>query len=130
MAGGLLACSHCKQTIELPCRAKRKVDRTQPVIDLKLGKTTTHQCPHCQQTILSTQTSLRKQACGRCGKPMAQVPEPSSDDMIRFPCSGCNKRLKAPRHASGKRAACRRCGQRVVIPAPASSDCQPFVFST
>jgi DNA-directed RNA polymerase subunit RPC12/RpoP len=124
MAGGLLACSRCNTTIELPPKVKKRKDGTDPLIDLDLGELTAHSCTHCGQTILSAKACLDRQACGRCGKAMRQEISPS-DDMVRFQCNGCNKRLKAPSNAGGKGATCRRCGQRVCVPKSPSLDCVP-----
>ena len=38
------------------------------------------------------------------------------DDVIRFTCPACGKRLKAPRAAAGRAATCRRCGAAVTVP--------------
>jgi hypothetical protein len=40
------------------------------------------------------------------------------DDLMRFPCPTCGKRLKSPPQNAGRKARC-NCGQQVVIPAPA-----------
>jgi hypothetical protein len=38
------------------------------------------------------------------------------DEQIRFNCSACGKRLKAPRAAAGRAATCRRCGKALTVP--------------
>ena len=38
--------------------------------------------------------------------------------MIRFICSRCQKRLKAPDHGAGRNISCPRCGRRLLIPPP------------
>jgi len=128
MAGGFLACGQCNHAIEVPAKVKKRKDRTDPLIDLGLGGTTTHTCTHCGQTILSGKELLDKQACARCGRPMRQEACPGSDEMIRFQCNGCHKRLKAPSHAAGKGATCKRCGGRVCIPKLGLVERKPSVF--
>jgi DNA-directed RNA polymerase subunit RPC12/RpoP len=98
-------------------------------MELDLGKTTTHACPHCGQTVLSVKEALSVQVCGRCGKPMKEEPKPTPNDMVRFQCEGCNKRLKAPSYAAGKKATCKRCGQCVRVPT-ASANSSPFILAT
>jgi hypothetical protein len=39
------------------------------------------------------------------------------DDLLRFPCLACGKRLKASREHAGRTARC-SCGQAVVVPDP------------
>ena len=38
-----------------------------------------------------------------------------NDELIRFACPACGKRLKSPPEHQGKRARC-RCGERVIVP--------------
>ena len=39
-------------------------------------------------------------------------------EMIRFLCPGCQKRLKAPETAAGRRATCQKCGMWMLVPGP------------
>jgi hypothetical protein len=50
--------------------------------------------------------------------------------MIRFRCSACQKKLKAPDNGVGRKTSCPRCGQRLQVPAPSTPDpFQPVRFS-
>jgi hypothetical protein len=40
------------------------------------------------------------------------------DELVRFHCPNCQKRLKAPPEHVGRRARCTRCGQAVLVPGP------------
>ena len=52
------------------------------------------------------------------------------EEQIRFQCD-CGKRLRAPVSAAGRKATCRYCGKRVIIPAPLSScDDDTIVYAT
>jgi hypothetical protein len=45
----------------------------------------------------------------------------ADDELVRFHCPKCNKRLKAPRAIAGKSVACAKCGSIVSVP-PSSAD--------
>jgi len=57
--------------------------------------------------------------------PQAPVPAPQASQagkdgtVIRFRCSKCDKRIKAFARRAGRKTACPRCGQRLLIPSPA-----------
>jgi len=64
------------------------------------------------QMLVSPQTKNQ----GTKGKDARSV---SADPRIRFVCPSCGRSLKAPAGAVGKKGKCKRCGARMVIPAPA-----------
>lgn len=41
-----------------------------------------------------------------------------SEQLIRFHCPGCNKKMKAPAMAAGRTGTCPACSMRMVIPTP------------
>jgi hypothetical protein len=49
------------------------------------------------------------------------------DISIRFRCSGCNARIKAPFELVGQMRDCPGCGQRVCVRLQAPEDCGPLV---
>jgi DNA-directed RNA polymerase subunit RPC12/RpoP len=132
LAGALVACAHCDENIELPAKTSASDAPTVSLSDLTggLGQTATYACPHCGQTLLTARTLQHGHACARCGKGpggKGKAARADADDMLRFECAGCNKRLKAPPDAAGKKASCRRCGLRLRVPKLRASS-SPFVF--
>jgi hypothetical protein len=53
-------------------------------------------CSHCKFAVVSTAVAVA--------------------DVIRFNCPGCDKRIKAPAAAAGKKGSCPSCSARVLIP--------------
>ncbi|MEO2089244.1 MAG: hypothetical protein ABGY75_07075 [Gemmataceae bacterium] len=52
---------------------------------------------------------------------MSSVPPTSDDDLVRFHCPGCWKRLKALPAAVGKPVKCGKCTQLILVPPPTDS---------
>jgi hypothetical protein len=48
-------------------------------------------------------------------------PVPAADQVFRFPCVQCGKRVKAQVGDAGKRCRCPKCGTRFQVPAPAAA---------
>jgi hypothetical protein len=48
-------------------------------------------------------------------------PVPAADEVFRFPCLQCGKRVKAQVGDAGKRCRCPKCGTRFQVPAPAAA---------
>jgi len=58
--------------------------------------------------------------------PVARIlPAGPQDGKVRFLCPSCKKRLRAPGVAVGTITVCRRCGQRMEVPAPPGRGGQP-----
>src|SRR5438105_15754246 len=70
-------------------------------------------CPKCHQKALVPAFEVVE-----ASEPPAPLPQPAEPpaEMIRFPCSKCGVKLRAPADQLGRAVPCPKCGENTVVP--------------
>jgi phage FluMu protein Com len=104
-----LRCSSCETLLRVPAaNAGQK------------GK-----CPHCSAVVqvpVPPAAAGRPQPAAAAGSRSAEAAPSAEGPPIQFQCSSCQKLVRTPRAAAGKKGKCPHCGGVVHIPAASSSE--------